>query len=114
MPVDMRDERAASEPRLWADVDGAEALDRYRTLVDLVDDGIYRLDAEGRFVAVDDAVVEATGYAREELLGEHASILLDAADVECVEGAIRVDSTPGEATTFRFTLPAADEAGENA
>jgi PAS domain S-box-containing protein len=38
-----------------------------------VDDGVYALDADSRFVAVNDAYVELTGYAREELVGEHVS-----------------------------------------
>lgn len=40
------------------DLDGAEAVEYYGTLVDMVDNSIYHLDGEGRFIAIDDAVVE--------------------------------------------------------
>ena len=71
-------ERAGStETPFWGDVDDSTALQRYQTLVNTIDDGIYQLDTDGRFVAVNDVIVEKTGYAREELLGSRASMLLD-------------------------------------
>lgn len=66
----------------WGDVDNDVALQRYRTLVNTVNDGIYQLDADGRFVAVNNIIVELTGYTREELLGKHASIVLEDDDIE--------------------------------
>ncbi|OIB59222.1 PAS domain-containing sensor histidine kinase [Natrialba sp. SSL1] len=68
----------------WGDADDTEALQHYRTLIDTIDDGIYRLDADGRLVAVNDAIVEITGYTRDELLGEHLSVLFggDSAMIE--------------------------------
>ncbi|WP_290810997.1 PAS domain S-box protein [Halovivax sp.] len=71
----MSERAGASETAFWGVADDAEALQRYRTLVDTIDDGIYRLDAEDRLVSVNDAIVEITGYTREELLGEHVSVL---------------------------------------
>ena len=59
------------------DADGTEAHERYGTLLSAIDDGVYQLDAEGRFVAVNDVIVGITGYASEELLGEHVSVVLD-------------------------------------
>jgi PAS domain S-box-containing protein len=35
--------------------------------VNAIDGGIYQLDAEGRFVAVNEGIVELTGYEREKL-----------------------------------------------
>ncbi|WP_339106263.1 PAS domain S-box protein [Haloterrigena salinisoli] len=67
----------SSGPMFWGDIDDTEALQRYRALVTAIDDGLYQLDAEDRFIAVNDEIVELTGYAREELLGEHVSLLLD-------------------------------------
>jgi PAS domain S-box-containing protein len=52
-------------------------LERSEAMLDAVDDGLYALDAEGRFVAVNDAYVELTGYAREQLLGRHVGELLE-------------------------------------
>ncbi|WP_240550487.1 PAS domain-containing protein [Halomicrobium salinisoli] len=74
-----------------------------------MDDGTYQPDTEGRVVAVNEALVEATGYDRDALLGEHRSLLLGPADVERHGGEIRVDAEPGEGSTFRFTLPAVEE-----
>jgi PAS domain S-box-containing protein len=48
-------------------------LERYETIVETVEDGVYALDADERFVMINDAFCEMTGYDRDELLGEHAS-----------------------------------------
>jgi len=46
--ADPMDERAGiGDVGFWADADGAEALQHYRTLVNLVDDGIYQLTPAG-------------------------------------------------------------------
>ena len=73
-----------------------ETLRRYQTLVNEVDDGIYQLDADGRFVAVNDAMVEASGYDRADLLGKHVSLVVDDADIERFEGEIRTRLEAGE------------------
>ncbi|MCU4925215.1 PAS domain S-box protein [Halobacteria archaeon AArc-dxtr1] len=73
-----------SEMAFEENTDDTEALQYYRTLVSTIDDGIYRLDAEDRLVSVNDAIVESTGYMRNELLGEHVSALFgdDSATIE--------------------------------
>ncbi|WP_435348803.1 PAS domain S-box protein [Haloarchaeobius sp. HRN-SO-5] len=48
-------------------------LERYRTIVETVDDGIYAVDEDARFVMVNEGFCELTGYSREELLGAHAT-----------------------------------------
>ena len=53
---------------------------RYETVIDAVGDGIYELDDGGNFVMVNDAIAEATGYDRQELLGANVSLLLDEDD----------------------------------
>jgi PAS domain S-box-containing protein len=74
----------------FADLDGGgSTLDQYRRLVNTIDDGTYQLDADGRFVAVNDVIVDVTGHAREQLLGSHASLVLADEDVARVETAIR-------------------------
>ncbi|WP_225334573.1 PAS domain-containing sensor histidine kinase [Halomicrobium urmianum] len=52
-------------------------LIRYETIVETINDGIYVKDDDGRFTMVNDAYAELTGYDREELLGEHASLVVD-------------------------------------
>jgi len=61
---------------------GEHGPDPHRTILDTVPDIVYALDAEFRFRFVNDAMVEVTGYDRDELLGTHASVVLD-------EGAIQ-------------------------
>ncbi|ELY75028.1 PAS domain-containing protein [Natrinema pallidum] len=70
----------ADDETFWEDADDV-ALHRYRTLVNAIDDGLYQLDADGRFVAVNDVIVETTGYTRDDLLGERVSLVLADADV---------------------------------
>ncbi|MBZ6494267.1 PAS domain S-box protein [Natrinema longum] len=101
----------AADGGLWNDADPDVALQRYRTLVDTIDDGVYQLDADGRFVAVNDAVVEATGYPREELLDQHVSIVLADEDVTAIEREIGVQlaTDGGEIPTFEFAIHTADD-----
>ncbi|MGQ3411196.1 PAS domain S-box protein [Natrinema sp. LN54] len=100
-------ERAATSERdFWADADESEALRRYRTLVDIVDDGIYQLDADGRFVAVNDCIVELTGYARDDLLGEHISLVLAEDDHRRIEREISTRLSTGDRRRQTFELAA--------
>ncbi|MFB6130980.1 MAG: PAS domain S-box protein [Salinigranum sp.] len=66
-----------------------DALTRYQSIVDTVGEAIYQLDLDGRFVAVNDVVTEVTGYSREELLGEHASLLVADDDLARFESTVR-------------------------
>ncbi|WP_152041620.1 PAS domain S-box protein [Salinigranum salinum] len=52
-------------------------LERYETIVETVDDGIYAVDADARFVLVNDAFCEMTGYGRDDLLGTSATLVHD-------------------------------------
>ncbi|WP_435065985.1 PAS domain S-box protein [Halobaculum sp. EA56] len=52
-------------------------LERYQTVIDTVPDMAYVLDPDFRFALVNDAMVDVTGYPREDLLGAHASLLFD-------------------------------------
>ncbi|NHN47555.1 PAS domain S-box protein [Halostella sp. JP-L12] len=93
----------------WDDPDDDVALGRYRALVDTIDDGVYQLDADGHFVAVNDAVVEMTGYERDELLGEHVSLLLADADVDQIERDIAEHVAEGvELATFELAIRTAE------
>jgi PAS domain S-box-containing protein len=85
----MSEQEESGEATLWPGEDEGTTLHHYRTLANTIDDGIYQLDAEGRFVAVNDVVVERLGYAREEIVGHPVSLILDDADIERVEDAIR-------------------------
>ncbi|WP_265110834.1 PAS domain-containing sensor histidine kinase [Halosolutus halophilus] len=109
----MNDRADATETAFWPDDAGdSVALQRYRTLVNTVDDGIYQLDAAGRFVAVNDIIVELTGYARDELIGEHASIVLADDDVERITLEIAQSVANDEQLTDCFEITAHTAAGE--
>jgi PAS domain S-box-containing protein len=54
-----------------------ETLELYRTVVDNVREMVSVLDETGRIVLVSRQIVEATGYDRDELVGEHVSKFLD-------------------------------------
>jgi len=81
----------------------------YRTLVNAVDDGIYQLDASGRFVTVNDTICEHTGYSREELVGEHVSKIMCADDVNRIEREIRerLDTKTDSSTNFELVIETA-------
>ncbi|WP_226480491.1 PAS domain S-box protein [Natrinema amylolyticum] len=108
----MSERSAASDPNFWGETTESEALQRYRTLVDVVDDGIYQLDSDGQFVAVNDCVLEITGYERDTLLGEHISIVLNEADSERIEAEISTRLTTDDREQETFELTARTASGE--
>jgi len=87
------------------------ALHRYERLVETAGDGMYVLDDAGHFTTVNDALVEMTGYSREGLLGEHASILFDREDVTAATALIR-SLLETESHTETIELPLETKAGE--
>lgn len=66
-----------------------ERLDRYRMMVETVDDALYTVDSEGRFTSVNDSFVSLTGYDRGELVGNDVSTLKRPETVERFEEAVR-------------------------
>jgi PAS domain S-box-containing protein len=83
-------------------------LERYEAMLNAVDDGVYAIDADSRFVAVNDAYAELTGYDRQELVGEPASTVIG---TDLSEKAQRVKSSlenGEEVVTMEATLPTAD------
>jgi len=62
-----------------------EELERYRAVIETIDDGVYVVDDESRFLLVNEAHAELTGYDREELLGSHASMVTTQDDLELAE-----------------------------
>src|SRR5450830_974122 len=54
----------------------------YRYLVDSSPDIIYTLNHEGRFTFINDRAYQLLGYTREELIGQHYSILVHEEDLE--------------------------------
>jgi PAS domain S-box-containing protein len=54
-----------------------QQLEEYKMIVEQTRDALYMLDSEGRYVLVNDAYEDLTGYSREELIGETTSKVLD-------------------------------------
>ncbi|MFC4356388.1 bacterio-opsin activator domain-containing protein [Halobium salinum] len=84
-------------------------LRRYEAMMATVGDGVYALDADDRFVAVNEAYLDLTGYSREELLGAHAETVTGAAMAADID-RMRRDLADGteEAVTLRTDLPTRD------
>jgi len=57
-------------------------LERYETIVQAMNDGVYTVDEDGRFTMVNDEYARMTGYDREALLGDHVSKLVDEETIE--------------------------------
>ena len=57
-------------------------LAKYETIVETINDGIYVKDEDGYFTMVNDAYAELTGYEPDELVGEHASLVVDEATIQ--------------------------------
>ncbi|MDS0283649.1 PAS domain S-box protein [Haloarcula onubensis] len=87
------------------------ALERYETVIEAVDDGIYALDETGHFELVNDAMTELTGYEASELLGAHTSHIKDDAVVERAESIVRsmiFDERDDDEETFDLEILPAD------
>lgn len=82
-----------------ADID-SELLDArsFRTLAENVSESVYQLDADGHFLAVNDAFLEASGYERDALLGEHVSLVVDGPTRSRLEDGIRSSLERGNET----------------
>jgi diguanylate cyclase (GGDEF)-like protein/PAS domain S-box-containing protein len=71
---------ASDNARIASRLENSEKM--YRYLVDSSPDVIYTLDQEGRFTFVNDRVQPLLGFTREQLIGQHYSILVHDDDQE--------------------------------
>ena len=85
-------------------------LARSERILEVSGDPVYALDADGRFTYVNDALVELSGYAEAELVGEHVSLLVDQADVDTGAAVITelLRSDEQARDTFEMELVTAD------
>jgi len=79
-------------------------LERYRTIVEAVDEGIYVVDEAGAFTAVNDTYAAMVGREREALLGSHVSLVID--DEETLSAAQEVESDLADGETPDSSLEA--------
>ncbi|WP_264554853.1 PAS domain S-box protein [Halocatena marina] len=94
-------------------------LELYETIFETINDGVYAVDGEGYFTMVNEAYANMVGYDREELCGEHVSLIVDEtiiATAEEVEAEMRrgegdepkveadLQRSDGETTTAEATF----------
>jgi diguanylate cyclase (GGDEF)-like protein/PAS domain S-box-containing protein len=70
----------AENQRIASRLERSEKM--YRSLVDSSPDIIYTLDPKGRFTFINDRVQQLLGYSRDDLIGQHYSILVHEDDME--------------------------------
>jgi PAS domain S-box-containing protein len=75
----------------------AASEERYRSLVMTVPDIVYRVDPDGRFTFLNDAV-RLLGYRPEELIGEHFTKIIAPEDAEAARHAAAVAKLAGQQT----------------
>ena len=83
-------------------------LELSEAMLDAVSDGVYALDADSRYVAVNDAYVDLTGYDRDQLLGEHASRVIGDDRFEESKEIQDTLEEDGGVVTLEASLPTAD------
>ncbi|RDI70827.1 PAS domain S-box protein [Halopelagius longus] len=87
----------------------SEVGERFEALASSLADGVYELDTDGRFVAVNDVLFETFGYDRSDLLGEHVSVLLDEGGRTHFENVVEtLRGGSGAIATLELTLERAD------
>ncbi|WP_439028516.1 PAS domain S-box protein [Haloarchaeobius sp. DT45] len=78
-----------------------QALELYQTVVDNVREMVYVLDAEGRIVLASQQIVDAAGYDRDEIVGEHVSKFFTPSGLQKGTGVITemlTEDDPGNRT----------------
>ena len=79
-------------------------LERYETTLKALGDPVYALDRDGCLTFANDALVERTGYSRDELLGDHVSKIITEAGIERGRGVIRGLLSADRRATARWEM----------
>ncbi len=90
-------------------------LEEYETILETIPDEVYTLDAEGyltKVVPPGNAEVTTTGYAPEELVGEHVSLIMDEDDIAAAEAEIRALLGDPDRDHASFEMETITKAGE--
>ncbi|AEH36500.1 PAS domain S-box protein [Halopiger xanaduensis] len=83
-------------------------LERYETIVEVVDDGVYVVDEDGYFTMVNETYAEMLGYEPDDLVGEHVSLLVDDEILERVAELEATATSGDEWPTMEADLRTAD------
>ena len=89
-PVDgsLTGERLAVFVPVTAVLDQYERLELFEELVDNAEDGLYVIDADGRIEYCNESYAAMVGYEPDELVGEHASVLMAEGEIESGQDAV--------------------------
>ena len=82
---------------------------QYRQLFDTLGDFVYVMGEGGTFLAINDTAVELSGYRREELIGEHVSILMDESDIQEGERKIQELLNGADTVTYEMSVHTKDD-----
>jgi len=86
-------------------VERERELEHYEAIVETTSDPVYVLDRQGHFVRVNDAMVEQSGYDREELIGSHASMVgTDETVAETERYIEKLRNGPRERASFETSM----------
>lgn len=109
------DDRSAGDVVLAVrDIDARKERERelelYERMLSAVPDMVYAVDEDGQFLAVNEAAEAVAGYSQADLIGRHASVVMDEADVETGEAVVRrlLRDDDTDQATFEMTLQTAD------
>ncbi|MCL2524784.1 MAG: EAL domain-containing protein [Betaproteobacteria bacterium] len=92
--------------RMTALLEQSENMHRF--LVEQSPDLIYTLDSDGRFVFINNRVESLLGFTREELLGQHYSVIIHEDDIEHARYAFG-ERRIGERATSNFEIRLRDK-----
>jgi PAS domain S-box-containing protein len=92
-------------------VERERELERYETIVETVGDGVYAVDDDARFVLVNEAFCELTGYDRADLLGAHATTV-HGDEVTPQVAELAADVLEGERSVASVELDVRTRSGE--
>ncbi|MDZ7745244.1 MAG: PAS domain S-box protein [Halobacteriales archaeon] len=77
---------------------------QYRQLFDTLGDFVYVIGEDGRFLTVNDAATELSGYTREELIDKHVSVLMDEENIRRGTQKIRELLDGAETVTYEMSV----------
>jgi diguanylate cyclase (GGDEF)-like protein/PAS domain S-box-containing protein len=82
-----------------------QSEEKYRAILEGIDEGYYEVDLEGRFTFLNDAICRSLGYARSDLLGARVARFTSAADGQRISEAFQnVLSTGRPAKYLSFAI----------